>query len=162
MIKFLKYLGYGFYIIVQCTWGICQTLVGLIFFLIHLRKPHGFFRGCINTKWNSYSGLSLGLFVFTPDENCRELQKFANNSKEELINRCSMILVHEYGHTLQSLVLGPFFMIPGICSICWGRMKRYERLRKKYGVPYSFFWAEHWANAWGEKITKLPSIGQID
>jgi len=162
MKKLLKYIWYGIFILVQCTWGICQTLVGLVFFLINIKKPHTFFRGCINTKWNSYSGLSLGLFVFTPDENCVNLLKYANDSKEELAIRSKMILVHEYGHSIQSFVLGPLFIIPGICSICWGRMKRYEELRKKYKVPYSFFWVEHWANSWGEKITKLPSIGQID
>ena len=132
------------------------------FFLYIHKESTLFFRGCIVTKWNSYSGLSLGLFVFIPDENCEELLKFANNSKEELAARCSMILVHEYGHSWQSFILGPFFLVPGICSLCWGRMKRYKQLREKYGVPYSFFWAEHWANSWGEKVTGLPSIGRID
>ncbi|HHT56332.1 hypothetical protein [Herbinix luporum] len=137
-------------------------MIGFVFFLIYIKNPHTFFRGCINTKWNSYSGLSLGLFVFTPDENCKELQKYSNNSQEELARRSSMILVHEYGHAYQSFALGPFYLIPGICSLCWGRMKRYKKLREKYGVPYSFYWVENWANSWGEKVTKLPSIGQID
>lgn len=158
----MKYIRYGLFSFVQCTWGICQTLVGLIFFLIFIKNPHGFYRGCVITKWNAYSGLSLGLFIFIPDEKCEELKKHANHSQEELVRRCNMILVHEYGHSIQSFVLGPLFIIPGLCSICWGRMKRYIQLREKYKVPYSFFWVEHWANSWGERITKLPSIGRID
>lgn len=158
----MKYIWYGIYILIQCTWGIAQTLVGFIFLLLHIKKPHSFFKGSINTKWDSLTGLSLGLFVFSPNENCEDLEKYTKNSKEELARQANMILVHEYGHIYQSLVLGPFYIIPGICSICWGRMKRYRKLRSKYGVPYSFYWTEQWADYWGEKTTKLPSIREYD
>ena len=155
----MKYIGYLVFIILQCTWGLAQTMVGLIIFLINIKKPHRFYRGCICTKWNTLSGLSMGLFMFTPNEKLKDLEKYAGNSKENLAELCSMIAVHEYGHAFQSLMLGPFFIIPGIWSILWGRMKRYERLRTEYGVPYSFCWIEGWANSLGEKITKLPSVG---
>lgn len=156
------YLWYALYIFLQCTWGIIQTLIGFVFFLIHIKNPHSFYRGCINTKWNSYSGLSMGLFIFTPNEECKELEQHAGGTKELLIERVSMIAVHEYGHTYQSLILGPLMMIPGVVSIMWGRMEKYERLRREYGVPYSFCWVESWANRLGEKMTGLPSIGQVD
>ena len=155
----MKYLWYLIFILLQCSRGVAQTFVGLIFFLINIKKPHSFYKGCINTKWNTYSGLSMGLFIFTPNEELEDLEKYAGNNNESLASRCSMITVHEYGHTYQSLILGPFFIIPGICSILWGRMKRYERLRNEYGVPYAFCWTESWANSLGEKVTKLPSIG---
>lgn len=80
-----------------------------------------------------------------------ELGKHADNDKERLAERCSMITVHEYGHAYQSAILGPFFIIPGIWSILWGRMKRYEHLRQD-GVPYAFCWTESWANSLGERV----------
>lgn len=156
------YLWYVLYIFLQCTWGAVQTLIGFVFFLVNIKKPHCFYKGCIQTKWDSYSGLSMGLFIFTPNEECKELEKYAGGNKEGLIERASMITVHEYGHTCQSIILGPFMLIPGLVSIAWGRMKRYEELRRKYGVPYSFCWVEGWANRLGEKMTGLPSIGQVD
>ena len=83
-----KRLFYILYFVIQCTWGFLQTLVGLFFFIAHTRCPHNFYRGCIETHWNSkYSGLSLGLFIFTPEINHNAVR------------------VHEYGHTFQSLVL---------------------------------------------------------
>lgn len=139
-----------------------QTLIGFVIFLINIKKPHSFYRGCINTKWNSFSGLSMGLFIFTPNPDCKNLEQYAGNTLEGLIERASMITVHEYGHTYQSIILGPFMIIPGTVSLLWGRMNRYERLRKEYGVPYSFCWSESWANHLGEKVTGLPSIGQVD
>lgn len=156
------YLWYTIYIILQCTWGILQTVIGFIIFLLNIKNPHSFYRGCINTKWNSFSGLSMGMFIFTPNEECKELEKYAGGTKEGLIERASMITVHEYGHTYQSIILGPFMIIPGTVSLLWGRMKKYERLRREYGVPYSFCWAESWANRLGEKVTGLPSIGRVD
>jgi hypothetical protein len=158
----MKYIWYGFFILVQCTWGFFQTLAGFVVFLIHAGKPHAFFRGCISTKWDSGSGLSLGLFLFSPDESCYGRLKYPNETKEQFDGRCGMILVHEYGHAMQSFVLGPFHLIPGICSFGWAHLKRYVELRRKYGVPYSYCWVEHWANVWGEKATGLPSIGRLE
>jgi len=156
------YLWYVIYFILQCTWGALQTLVGLIFFLVNIKKPHNFYKGCINTKWNLYGGISLGLFIFTPNENCKELEQITEGSHEKLCEGASKIRVHEYGHTYQSLILGPFYIIPGIISICWANMKRYRRLREKYGVPYSFCWVESWADRLGEKVTGMPSVGSVD
>lgn len=155
----MKYIWYLIFSGLQCTWGLAQTMVGMIIFLIHRKKPHSFYRGCICTKWNSFSGLSMGLFMFIPNEKLEDLEQYAGHSKKGLVESCSKIAVHEYGHAYQSLILGPIFIIPGIWSILWGRMKRYEHLRTEYGVPYSFCWVESWANSLGEKITKLPSIG---
>lgn len=66
---------------------------------------HQFYRCCIDTKWNAKGGLSLGLFIFTPKYDVENAQ---------------LIRVHEYGHTIQSLVLGPFMLFVGIISVAWG------------------------------------------
>lgn len=62
----MKYVWYIIKVIVQCTWGSVQSIAGLVIFFINIRKPHCFYRGNIVTKWNTLSGLSLGIFMFTP------------------------------------------------------------------------------------------------
>lgn len=155
----MKYIKYALYMLVQCTWGCMQTIIGLFFFLRYIDCPHSFYKGSIETKWrvNHFSGLSLGLFIFIPDEKAEYFEKYGW-SDEKINDQISRCRVHEYGHTIQSLILGPFMLIPGIVSVAWGRMKRYERLRKEYHVPYSFCWPEAWANKLGEKATGLPSL----
>jgi hypothetical protein len=66
--------------------------------------------------------------------------------------------VHEYGHTIQSLILGPLYLfVIGIPSIIWCNSKKCVKLRKEKGVSYFDFYPEKWANFLGEKITKLPA-----
>jgi len=56
------------YLLIQCTWGLGQTIIGLFFFLIHITKPHKFYRCAIQTQWNDkWAGLSLGPFIFVPN-----------------------------------------------------------------------------------------------
>ena len=59
----IKYL---LYIILQWTWGIIQTLAGLVVFLISMREKHVFYKGAIATFWKRSYGISLGMFVFIP------------------------------------------------------------------------------------------------
>lgn len=156
---FFKYFWIPMYIFIQVTWGFFQSAVGFILFLFYLRAPHDFYHGSIRTKWESFNGISLGLFIFTPDESEPSLLMRTRNNRQLLNEQCDRISVHEYGHTYQSILLGPLYLlIIGVTSWSWARMKRYKRLRKKYGVPYSFCWTEAWANTLGERILKEPSI----
>lgn len=52
-----------FYIILQCTWGILQTLLGFIVFLMNINNKHYFFNGAIETVREAPSSVSLGMFV---------------------------------------------------------------------------------------------------
>ncbi len=141
----MKYIGYLLFILIQCTWGLGQTLLGLVFFCIHRASPHTFYKGCVHTEWKMDGGISLGLFIFTPEG--------GGNSEWN-----SRLTVHEYGHAWQSLLLGPFYIIPGLASLCWSRMNYFQRMRREKNIPYSDFWTERWANWWGEKLTGRPSI----
>lgn len=154
----MKYIWYFIKILIQCTWGFIQTVAGLAVFAANIRNPHFFYRGNIATKWNSLSGLSLGMFIFTADESNDELQKFAGGTEQSLKDYAGRITVHEYGHTIQSLILGPLMLIPGAISIMWGSLKKCRELREKYGVPYTFCWVESWASRLGEKYTGSPAI----
>ena len=35
------------FVLLQCTWGICQTVLGAIVFLRYRKCPHKRYRGCI-------------------------------------------------------------------------------------------------------------------
>jgi hypothetical protein len=131
------------YIVWQCTWGILQTLLGAIFFLNVRHYPHTTYRGCIDTKWNSRSGLSLGLFIFTPRDDLLDSDK---------------IRVHEYGHCVQSLVLGPLYLLIGIVSLIWARNGFFIRLRREKKIPYTSCFVEAWASKWGELATGQKAI----
>ena len=113
--------------------------------MINRNCEHHFYRCCIDTKWNLKGGLSLGLFIFTP--------------KDEVKN-AELIRVHEYGHTIQSLVLGPFMLFIGIISVVWGNLPYFERIRREENVPYTACFVEYWASKWGELVTKEKAIWQ--
>ena len=137
----MKYIFYALYMIVQCTWGIGQTLIGLVLFFKNLKCPHSFYRGCIATEWDRpNSGISLGLFIFVPKSDD------------------SMVKVHEYGHTYQSLVLGPLYLIPGMISIIWANLPYYRRLRREKNVPYTRCFVEKNASRIGERITGEKAV----
>lgn len=133
------------FVLIQCTWGLLQTLIGLGFFIANRKCGHRMYRGCIDTQWNHTGGLSLGLFIFTPKDSQSNAQ---------------LIRVHEYGHCIQSLVLGPLMLFVGIISVVWGDLPYFARLRREKGVPYTACFVEAWASRWGEWVTGEKAIWQ--
>ena len=143
------------YMLAQCTWGILQTLSGFVVFLICIRDKHYLYHGAVVTEWKFGSSVSLGLFVFvSANPYYRGIP-----SKEETASR---LLVHEYGHTIQSLILGPlYFFVTGIPSIVWASAPALHKMRRKKQLSYFSFYTERWANYLGEKVTKTKSMGQL-
>ena len=80
------------YIVIQCTWGIVQTLLGFIVFLINIKNKHYFYHGAIVTERNVSSSVSLGMFVFTTTTPMKDKRIENRIPDEELSNR---LLVHE-------------------------------------------------------------------
>ena len=143
------------YIIIQCTWGILQTLLGFMVFLINIKNKHYFYHGAIVTERNLPSSVSLGMFVFTTTNPMKDKRNENKIPDEELNQR---LLVHEYGHTIQSLILGPLYLIVmGIPSTLWGFLPYFQKKRDN-GVSYFTFFTEKWANFLGEKVTKEKSM----
>lgn len=129
------------YLLIQCTWGLGQTIIGLFFFLIHITKPHKFYRCAIETRWNNpYAGLSLGPFIFIP----RDEGEYQSGAR-----------VHEYGHTIQSLVLGPLYAIVGVISVGWGSVifPILKGTKKYKDIKYTKCFVEYNASWLGEKVT---------
>ncbi|MBP5553718.1 MAG: hypothetical protein J6X94_02490 [Lachnospiraceae bacterium] len=131
-------------IILHCTWGIGPTLIGLFIFLKYRKYPHRIYRCSIETVWDKpWSGLSMGLFIFTP------------NSKSSYHDK---VRAHEYGHCMQSLLLGPLMLFVGILSCIWGSHPYFVNLRKEKNIHYTSFFIEAWASKWGELVTGEEAI----
>ncbi|MBO5081208.1 MAG: hypothetical protein J6C06_01235 [Lachnospiraceae bacterium] len=145
------------YRIWQCTWGILQTIVGFIMFLKYFKNKHYTYHGAVITEWNANASVSLGLFVFIAREE-PWFEKFKDEMEgEEIYTR---LLVHEYGHTIQSLILGPLYLIViGFPSTIWGFL--FEKKRKEEQIPYGTFFTEKWANKLGERVTGEKSIDML-
>ena len=127
--------------LLQCTWGAPQTLAGLLLWL--WGRAHGWprrvFGGAFASAWGGAAGLSLGLFVFVPALPGTAAQ--------------AQLLRHEYGHCLQSLLLGPFYLpVIALPSAVWFHLPALRRLRCEKGVPYGAFYTERWADAWAARL----------
>lgn len=130
-----------FYRLWQWTWGLPQTLTGLIVYIVNIRRPHFTYHGAVVTHWARPSGLSLGMFTFVPT---LEVPWFS---------------VHEYGHTIQSLILGPLYLpLVGVPSVLWGCLPYCKKKWSRGGVPYDSVYPEKWATRLGTRFTGDPPI----
>lgn len=118
--------------IILTIWTLPQQFVGLIIYLICK------IRGCQNenridrvfTFWSLWSGLSLGWFIFVNFDSSKNT------------------FDHEYGHTIQSLILGPLYLLViGLPSIVWAGC--FDKYRKKHHISYYKFYTEKWADKLG-------------
>ena len=122
----------------QWTWGFPQTLIGCILYLCNIHKPHEFYHGCIITHWDNSGSMGMGMFLFLGRDD-------------------PQVRVHEFGHAVQSLFLGPLFLpVMGIPSFLWCNLPPCRRLRKERGVSYYRFYTESNANRLGAWATKEP------
>lgn len=118
--------------VIHFIWGLPQNLVGLFMMLFLMCKGRKVekYRGRLRIYWEMNYGLSMGNFIFAP--------RWSSES----------LLRHEWGHTFQSWMLGPLYLlIIGIPSGIWCGC--FEGYRKKNGVSYYAFWPEKWANHLG-------------
>lgn len=151
----MKILKQMLYIFWQCTWGLPQTLLGLAVFLRHSRCRHFWYRGAVVTEWNSSFSASFGLFIFVTPYPARDKRR-EGRIPDFQMKQC--LLVHEYGHTIQSLLFGPLYLVVmAIPSAAWGFLP-YFRRRRADGAPYSDFFTESLANRLGEWVTGERSM----
>ena len=129
------------YTALQWTWGLPQTLAGSLLYLAHRKDAHFDYNGARATVWDKDAGVSLGKFIFVPKKSRGAMPghhaRAAGdiNRPEDLAD--SFLLDHEYGHTLQSLILGPFYLLfVGAPSLLWNRLPHFRRKRKRTGKSY--------------------------
>lgn len=89
------------YVLLQCTWGLLQTAAGVAVLLWYRKCPHSRYHSAVVTVYPLYSSLSLGPFIFLSDKPPRDRRGLVPHG--EISRR---LLVHEYGHTVQSLLWG--------------------------------------------------------
>ena len=108
----MKYILQFFYLVLQFTWGAIQNVLGFLLFLKNIRCEHE----------GDWGGVSLGAFIFINGKRGDEYKK--------------TVSVHEYGHTIQSLILGPLYLfVVGIPSFVWCNNKKciaYRQEQNKY------------------------------
>jgi hypothetical protein len=119
------------------TWCLPQTLLGGIVFLLwrfqgRLRIT-GYKDALVIRLPRRIGGLSLGKFIFVDDY-------------------CSTAtLRHEYGHVLQSFLLGPFYLlVVGIPSLVWVIL---SHVNPYYARTYHTRFPENWAERLGKTHT---------
>ena len=121
----------------QWIWGLPQNLLGLIIYLLHRSKPHSTCHGCVVTHWGGTGSMGLGMFLFLGDA------------------KDPQVLIHEFGHSIQSAILGPLFLpVMGIPSYLWCNLPVCRRMRKSKGLSYYAFYSESSANFLGSLVTK--------
>lgn len=147
-------MGAPLYLLLQCTWGLLQTALGAAVFLRYCRLPHFRYHGAVVTVYPLYSSLSLGPFIFLTDKPPRD--RGGAVPDREMSRR---LLVHEYGHTVQSLILGPLYLpAVGLPSLLWAQLPFCQR-RWRGTVSYFSFYTERSANRLGERATGDKSTG---
>lgn len=147
------------YVALQCTWGAAQTILGLCVFALCSKAARWRYHGAIVTQWRAKSSMSLGLFVFVCAGADFAGPLRGQMRKEELARR---LLVHEYGHTIQSLILGPVYLLAvGVPSTLWGFLPCLRRRRREQGASYFSFFPERWANQLGERVTGEVSMEML-
>lgn len=115
-------------------------------FLFNVRHRHRFFRGAVVTEWNRPYSLGCGQFVFL---SCRE---YPHVSPESARKYRYDTLVHEYGHTLQSAILGPLFIpVVAVPSLAWASLPVFAKFRRRRKKSYYWLYCEKWANILGDK-----------
>ena len=150
-------LGKTIYTAAQWTWGLPQTLAGAGLYLKHRKDPHFDYNGARVTAWDRDSGISLGKFIFVPAEKCVKEAKRGGTEEENAqhVRVNEFLLDHEYGHTIQSLILGPaYLLLVGAPSMVWNRLEYFDRKRKKTGKSYYSAVFERTANTLGAMVKK--------
>lgn len=137
MKKFLFYL-------LQFTWGLPQNLAGLVAYLMMCGKfKHERYQNAVVTYVQTqkpFGGISLGIFIFV---NADRSEEWLHDTR-----------IHEYGHTIQSVVLGPVWpLVIALPSIIWCNFGPLCRYRKEKDVSYYTLYCEGWANVWGSRFS---------
>lgn len=124
-----RLLGFIIYFFLQFFYkiGIRYTYKTSYVYTVNVKKPFG---------------VSLGKYIFL--------------SHHYLPSNCDVsnipVVKHEYGHSIQSLILGPLYLFTaGICSLTQNILSRilYWFGYKKMLLNYYKRWPENWANKLG-------------
>ena len=129
----------------QFTFGLIQNIMGLFMLLVYKIKGS-------KSEWYHYAlityidkknfgGVSLGMFIFI------------NKNVEG--DRLHDMKIHEYGHTVQTEILGPLWLfVIALPSFIWCGLPALVKLRREKNISYYWLYCEGWANLCGLAVTK--------
>lgn len=117
--------------ILMYIWQLPQHIVGLILLLFIKGEVKHKFDGINYYFYDPFpGGISLGNYIITG-------------------NNWSETIKHEYGHTIQSRMLGPLYLfVIGIPSLIWASY--FKNTTKYTSKQYYKFYSEKWANKLGK------------
>ena len=116
--------------IFKTLWQLPQVLLAYLVILFSKSKYKEDYSGIKIYETEKRFGISLGTMII--------LYSYYNEKT----------LKHEYGHTRQSLMLGPLYLIiVGLPSIT---MNIISRFNKKFAANYYNRWPENWADELGK------------
>ncbi len=139
-----------FFLLLNLTWELPQTVIGALCFLVFYP-----FRDKVEADddfvylyiFKKYPGMALGRFVFImrrPEKNYRYSYKGITRDYRDLVN-------HERGHSFQSRILGPLYLVVIFPSGLWFAFTSIgELLLKRRFVDYYLFYTESWADVLGK------------
>lgn len=138
------------YVLIQWTWGILQNVIGVLLMagLLVARPSRArelrTFHGAVVVPWGQVGGsMGMGMFIF-----------FGHDGRQG----ADRILVHEYGHTIQSCILGPAYLfVIGLPSLLWAWLPACRNRRAGDPFAYFDFYPERWANYAGTRVTHKPA-----
>lgn len=130
-----KFLYWG----ISLTWGCLMTFIGLLVALALLvtgHKPYKFGYTFYFKVGKNWGGLTLGAVVIVAGDSSLS------------------VLFHEYGHTVQNLIFGPFELFIGVASAAryWYREIKRKRDPACHLPPYDSIWFEGQATRLGLKF----------
>ena len=115
-------------------WQLPQNIIGAIYYLLIKSvyvESNDIVKGTkLICKSTSNGSVSLGMWIFI--------------SKNAWLYRKKSVIMHESGHCIQSIYLGPLYLfVIGIPSILWAGVRRLGLFKNK---SYYSFYTEKWAN----------------
>ncbi len=127
---------------IQFTWGLPVNFfsgIVYLFFKIKRFRQERFYNAFITyvPTVKHKGAMAAGIFIYISSAN------------SDVSNTGLEILIHEYGHVLQTLILGPlYWIVIGLPSIVWARF--FENYRDRREVSYYSLYCEAWANRLGK------------
>ena len=131
------------FLLLQWTWGAPVNIAGGLLYLLtwpFFRHEHFGNAFITYVPVKGFGGVSLGLFIFI---NSRMGKAYTEDTR-----------IHEYGHTIQCLLLGPLYWpVIALPSSIWCNF--FGGWRRRNNVSYYALYCEKWANKLGEKWSGL-------
>lgn len=133
------------YYVLNYTWGLPLTIVGwLVAFALRItgHKPVMKYGPCLvfSVGGPRWGGFSIGTTIVVDTD--------TNNFPNDIPMR-TIILDHEFGHSIQNAIFGPFMpILVSIPSV----IRYWYRRAKNYTSGYYDIWFEKTASIWGNYI----------